>query len=66
VHWIGGLHRAAGGGPLARVAPTTGLISPVGRLPGDLVTDLFAVVGEALTNVVRARPPGVPPDSTSR
>jgi hypothetical protein len=34
-------------------APTTCLTGPVGRLPGDLVTNLFAVVGEALTNVAR-------------
>jgi signal transduction histidine kinase len=53
LHRTGGLPRAAGGGPLAQVAPTICLISPVGRLPGDLVTNLFAVVGEALTNVAR-------------
>jgi len=34
-------------------APTTRLTGPVSRLPGDLVTSLVAVVGEALTNVAR-------------
>jgi anti-sigma regulatory factor (Ser/Thr protein kinase) len=34
-------------------APTTRLTGPVGHLPEDLVTDLFAVLAEALTNVTR-------------
>ena len=34
-------------------APTSCVTGPVGRLPRDLVTSLFAVVGEALTNVAR-------------
>jgi anti-sigma regulatory factor (Ser/Thr protein kinase) len=44
---IAGLTEALG------FAPTTRLLGPIGHLPRDLVTNLLAVVGEALTNVAR-------------